>query len=502
MKIQALTVNPLTLADFYKYSHILMYPPKTERVFSTWTPRDMSKFAGNADGVVVFGVQAALMTLHEIWDTGFFGRPLNQVFGEFEHIYNTSLGTDVPPEWINAIHGLHALGHLPIEVRALSEGTLCPCKVPYLTITNVDPRFGWLTNFLETMLSTSLWLPASSATQTYYLRKLVNKYAVETGLSEDDMNFTLHDFSMRGMANIEAGMSSGAAHLLSSWGTDTISAFNYIKAYYNGELGEDYQAFSVPASEHSVMSAWGPDNERELFEWLLTERFPSGILSVVSDTWDLWKVIGEYLPGLRDTVMKRDGKLVIRPDSGDPVHILCGDPDGETEIEKKGAVEALWNIFGGVINQAGYKTLDPHIGLIYGDAINYTRAGEILKRLKAKGFAANNVVFGIGSYTYQYQTRDTFGFALKSTAAVVDGTYREIFKDPATDRDSVKKSQRGFVGVSDKLALIDKMSPEKYRSFNEHGLNALGVVYRDGQFLRVERYSDIRDRLWSEENHQ
>lgn len=190
----------------------------------------------------------------------------------------------------------------------------------------------------------------------------------------------------------------------------------------------------------------------------LLDLYPTGILSVVSDTWDLWKVCTEYLPRLKEQIITRDGKLVIRPDSGDPVDILCGfeNPDGlyhrnreiteRDKLEAKGVIELLWDVFGGTINGKGYKVLDPHIGAIYGDSITMDRAIQICDRLKAKGFASTNVVYGIGSYTYQYNTRDTFGFAMKATYGEVGGVGRNIFKDPITD-DGTKRSAKGLLMV-------------------------------------------------------
>jgi nicotinamide phosphoribosyltransferase len=221
--------------------------------------------------------------------------------------------------------------------------------------------------------------------------------------------------------------------------------------------------------------------------------YPSGFVSVVSDGYDFWDVIGRVIPSLKKDILARDGKLVIRPDSGDPVKIVCGDPEGKTLLERMGAVEALWVTFGGTLNDKGYRVLNPHIGLIYGDAITLRRAEEIVTRLKEKGFASSNVVFGIGSYTYQYNTRDTFGFALKSTLVVIDGKEIPIFKDPKTD-DGVKKSQKGRV-----IVMKDGNSFKAFDGFSlsdEISSDQLKEVYRDGKLLVEETFSDIRKRLW------
>jgi len=221
--------------------------------------------------------------------------------------------------------------------------------------------------------------------------------------------------------------------------------------------------------------------------------YPTGILSVVSDTWDLWKVLTDYLPQLKEEVLARDGKLVIRPDSGDPVDIICGETKelGGNEPKDKGVVELLWDIFGGTVNEQGFKVLDAHIGAIYGDSITTERAENICQRLHDKGFASTNVVLGIGSFTYQFNTRDTFGFAMKATSVVVNGERREIFKDPITD-DGVKKSAKGLIKVdlvNDEYVLVDQVSPAQE---NE---GELQVIYENGQFVNQVTLQEIRDRV-------
>jgi nicotinamide phosphoribosyltransferase len=231
---------------------------------------------------------------------------------------------------------------------------------------------------------------------------------------------------------------------------------------------------------------------------MISEVHPSGIVSIVSDGYDFWNVITRVIPALKDEIMARKGgpivdKVVIRPDSGDPVLIVCGDPNAEKDSPQyKGAVQCLWETFGGTMTPKGYKMLDSHIGLIYGDAITLKRADEIMSRLKGKGFASTNVVFGIGSYTYQYNTRDTFGMALKSTLCVINGIEKQIFKDPKTDT-GIKKSQKGRVIVlkngdslvySDGFGLYDIVKSDQLRE-----------VFRDGKLLIDENFSDIRKRI-------
>jgi len=259
-------------------------------------------------------------------------------------------------------------------------------------------------------------------------RKILDQYAAETSSTPEFVDFQGHDFSMRGMAGLEAAMLSAAGHLLSFKGTDTIPVLDFIEQYYSGNEADTLLGTSVAATEHSVMSMGTDTGELETFKRLITEVYPNGIVSIVSDTWDLWKVLTEYLPQLKKEVLARDGKVVIRPDSGDPVDIICGNPNGQHEAERKGVIELLWDTFGGMVNEKGYKELNSHIGAIYGDSITLEHAENICQRVKVKGFASTNVVLGIGSFTYQYNTRDTFGFAMKATYGEVAGKGRPFTK--------------------------------------------------------------------------
>jgi nicotinamide phosphoribosyltransferase len=238
----------------------------------------------------------------------------------------------------------------------------------------------------------------------------------------------------------------------------------------------------------------GQDDELSTFKRLITETYPKGIVSIVSDTWNFWKVINEYAPALKDEIFKRQGKVVFRPDSGDPIKIICGDSDAIAGTDKaKGAVECLWEHFGGFTNAAGFKELDHHVGLIYGDSITIERADTILARLKAKGFSASNVVFGVGSYTYQYATRDTFGMAVKSTYGEVNGIGREIFKDPITDS-GLKKSAKGLLKVfydqNGHLTFADQQT----WADTEDG--ELRTVFHGGSGLQIDTtLGEVRKRL-------
>lgn len=498
-------MNPLLLTDGYKTSHNRQYPPGTTLVYSNFTPRSNKYAPKGCDAVVVFGPQMVMMQLNEMFQKDFFDRPKDEVCGEMKRELSLYLGSDYD---VSHFEALHDLGYLPINVKALQEGTLAPIKVPVLTIYNTHPDFFWVTNYLETILSNLLWKPMTSATIAHQYRKVLTKWMLKTDKERDwFIDWQGHDFSMRGMDSIEAVISSGLGHLTSFSGTDSLPTIYGARKYYGTE---GFVAGSVPATEHSVMCAGKKEDEVETFRRLL-ETYPTGILSVVSDTWDLWKVCTEHVVTLKDEIMARDGKLVIRPDSGNPVDILCGyDPYKRTNIsdikfepkpEHKGVIELLWDVFGGTVNEQGYKVLDPHIGAIYGDSITIDRADEICSRLEAKGFASTNVVLGIGSFTYQYNTRDTFGFAMKATYVevmeqvdkhgVMSRVGREIFKDPITD-DGTKKSATGLLSVvpsNDGLKLVDKCD------WAHEMTGALKTIYLNGEFHNTTTFEEIRNRL-------
>lgn len=485
-------LNTMLLCDFYKIAHRSMYPEKTEVVYSTWTPR-ASRMKG-VDQVVAFGTQAFIKEyLIDYFHDNFFTWNKEEIVNTYKRVLKFTLG--VQDADTKHIEDLHDLGYLPLSIKALPEGTLVPLRVPMMTIQNTDPKFFWLTNYIETLASCELWQSATSATIAHEYRKILDKAALETVGNTDFVMFQGHDFSMRGMSSLESATASGMGHLLSFSGTDTIPAIQAAESLYNANIEKELVGTSIPATEHSIQCAYG--NDLEYLKRMMSVVHPNGFVSIVSDGYDFWDVIGNVLPKLKDIIMARSGgpvgdRVVIRPDSGDPVLIVCGDPDGATELERKGAVEALWDIFGGTMTEKGYKLLDSHIGLIYGDAITLNRAKEIMERLEAKGFASINVVFGIGSYTYQYNTRDTFGFALKSTLCVINGDEKQIFKDPKTDN-GIKKSQKGRVVVlkdGKSLKVVDGLTLK-----DEVKGDMLTEVFRDGKLLVDQTFSEIRLRL-------
>lgn len=483
-------MSAILLTDGYKLDHRRQYPEGTEYVYSNWTPRSCQYFPEAKDGVVVFGIQYFIKEyLLDRMNREFFNKPKDEAVAYFARRINTFLG----PNQVGTAHieALHDLGYLPIEIKALPEGTLCPIRVPALTFVNTKPEFFWLTNYFETLISTTLWLPMTSATSARLYKQELLRHARKTGFeSQPGLDFLCHDFSMRGMAGIEASIMSGMAHMTSFTGSETIPAIQAIEEYYGADVESELVAGTVPATEHSVMCAGGMEDEFGTFERLITETYPTGIVSIVSDTWDFWKVITDYLPRLKDTILARDGRVVIRPDSGDPVKIICGDPEADPNSpEYKGAYQLLGEIFGTTVNEKGYKVLDTHIGLIYGDSITLERQRQIYSQLEDKGFAATNLVLGIGSYTYQFKSRDSLGFAMKATWCQINGEAKEIFKNPKTDS-GMKKSLKGLIRVcQDELGglfAVDCVSKE------EEEKSLLQTVFKDGVIRKSYTLADIR----------
>ena len=511
-------ILPLTDTDAYKLDHRRQYPKGTTGVLSNFTNRGSR--IPRVTHVVNFGLQAFLKTwATDAWEP-FWAASEDEVAALYEEFTTSVLG----PNTIGSDHirALHKLGYLPLKFRALPEGALVPLRVPSFTVENTLPEFYWLVNYIETALSASVWQPSTSATTAYYFRKLLDDWALKTTGSTEGVQWQGHDFSFRGMAGIDAAAASGAGHLLSFTGSDNLNVVNFVNENYDGDNG--LILGSVPATEHSVMCAGGSDegDEQATYQRILDE-YPTGIVSVVSDTWDLWNVLTEILPNLKDQIMARDGKLVIRPDSGNPADILCGTApdlhltDDGVLVEKertpanKGVIELLWDLFGGETNEKGFKVLDSHIGAIYGDSIYYDRAEEIFSRLALKGFASTNVVFGVGSYTYQHVTRDTFASAIKATWVEINGEGKAIFKDPVTDN-GTKKSARGRIAVTwDTLSgtstsdyhLVDDSENEvdpKYTGSNLEGTDSdmLVKVWEDGKFIKYYSYAEVRENLHPE----
>lgn len=485
--------NPLSLCDFYKTDHRRQYPEGTTLVYNNFTPRT-SRVPG-VNHMVLFGLQYAIKEYFiDRFNKYFFQQPKDKVVGEYQQLMDYTLG----PGSINCDHigELHDLGYLPMLIKALPEGTKVPMGVPALTTVNTHPDFYWLTNYLETILSALLWKPCTSATTAGQFYDNFMHYARRTSDEIGFVPFQGHDFSFRGMSMLEDACVSGAAHLLYFDGTDTVPAIPFLEKYYGADKAKELIGTSVPATEHSVMSAGGDENEFDTYKRLLTKVYPHGIVSIVSDTYDFWNVVTDFIPRLKQDIINRGvnspspfNKFVVRPDSGDPVKIICGDPDADSEPERKGLVQCLWDTFGGTVNSKGYKQLHPSIGYIYGDSINIERQLGILGGLEKLGFSSTNGVLGIGSYTYQYVTRDTYGTVCKATYCEVNGKPREIFKTPKTG--GWKKSHRGLLRVNEDLTCSQQVT----KAEEKEGL--LVPVFKNGKLLKEYSLAEIRAKVRS-----
>lgn len=482
-------ISPLLLIDFYKAGHVSQYPSDVTQVWSNWTPRS-SRVDGQKT-VVHFGLQYFIKDyLMRRFTHGFFGVGLETVLKEYRQVIKTCLRIDNPK--VDHIEWLHQLGYLPIDIYSIPEGFSTPLNVPSMVITNTLPQAFWLPNYLETMLSMTLWKPSTSATTAQRFRKIGMKWAREAG--ETDFSFVdwqFHDFSMRGMSGLEDAILSGMGHLLSFSGTDSVPAIMAAREFYGADLSV---GGSVPATEHSVMCAGGDDCELETFRHLIEDVYPNGIVSVVSDTWDLWRVLIEYVPALKDKILARDGKLVIRPDSGDPVKIILGDPNASGPAQR-GVIALLADALG--VNTS--TRLIHKAGAIYGDSINEERAEAILRGLVEGGYSPYNQVFGVGSFTYEWRTRDTYGFAMKATAVRRNGIVIDIFKCPITDDPcNPKKSLRGIPAVYQGDRSRDEQ-PDYYVVDGSTPYNLdhceFRKVYSNGSLLIDDTFDQIRQRV-------
>lgn len=514
--------NAALLTDGYKLFHKDAYLDDINVVYSNYTSRN-GKYANiaNNEEVVFVGLQYFIKdVLLSEWQKKFFDLTKEEAVFELKQEIDVYLNTDYD---VSHLEALWDLGYLPIEIKALPEGVVVPYGVPPVTFRNTDKRFPWLSNYLETIFSTENWPIQTSATTARAYLKNVTKAFEETGGVKELIPFMCHDFSMRGMFGRHAAAMSGFGHICSFLGSDTLPTISFAKKYYNADSSVAPIMCSVPATEHSTStSAIIAMCEREGISKLeaevkyvrehLFKKVPTGILSHVSDSFDFFKFVTEGLPLLKDDIMARDGTFVIRPDSGDPVDILCGtggvrlengmyrvfsgDPSSSntkhkdvTEAEAKGLVELLWEQFGGSYTEKSYKLLDSHIGAIYGDSITLERQQQIIDRLKAKGFVPS-VVLGIGSYSYQYVTRDTHGSAVKCTWVDSDNGSVNVMKDPATDKK--KKSACGLLRVEledGKYVLYDQQTPEQEQQ------GELKTVFKDGELLVETSLEEIRQRL-------
>lgn len=456
------TNNIIFKTDGYKPSHWLQYPPKTKHVYSYIEAR-----SGRFKEVVAFGLQSIIkkhlegcqVTPEKIKEA----KEFYSVYFKNEKIFNVD-------GW-NYILNKYK-GFLPIEIKAIPEGSVIPPSNVLVTVINTDPNLFWLTNYIETVMM-QLWYPITVATLSRHIKKIIKKYLEETMDNKELIDlilpWKLHDFGFRGVSSMESSEIGGAAHLINFQGTDTISAILFAKHFYNA----DTSIFgSIPAAEHSTITSWGQENEEKAIKNML-DKFPDGYVAIVSDSFNIFNVCENMLgKTLKNQILGRKGVVVCRPDSGKI-------PDIITTV-----LGTLGNKFGYSTNSLGFKILPPQIRIIQGDGVNDYSIEEILYSMKKYGWSAENITFGMGGALLQKVDRDTLGFAMKCSYIETEDGSREVFKDPITDIG--KKSKRG------KLKLIKENNTFSTTKIDDPREDCLETVFLNGHLIKEETFENIR----------
>jgi len=455
------TQNIILNIDSYKASHYLQYPPQTEYVSSYIESRG-GKYANG----VFFGLQIFLKA--------YLAKPITAAnIDEAEAILSAHGLPFCRKNWEYIL--CEHCGHLPLKIQAAPEGYVIPAQNVLCQVMNTDPKCYWLTSYIETAMLRAVWYPMTVATISWHCRQVIYKYLKQTSDHTDSIDFKLHDFGARSVSSYESAAIGGLAHLVNFKGTDTVPALTAARDYY----GEPMAGFSIPASEHSTMTAWGKGCEKDAYENMLsTFAGKEKTVAVVSDSYNIWRAIDEiWGEELRAKVENNGGTIVIRPDSGDPIR---------TTLE---VIERLMEKFGYTINKKGYRMLPDCIRVIQGDGVDVESLENILQTLKNNKISTENVAFGMGGALLQKLNRDTMRFAMKTSLACVDGKWRDVFKDPVTD--SGKRSKRG------RLALI-KTVDGGYTTIREENLdhqhNHLQMVFENGKIIKDWPFNEVRRR--------
>jgi len=477
----------MLLSDTYKQTHFRMYPAGLTKLVSYWVPR--RSMLKNQNKMIFFGLQAFIEEyLIDYFNKNFFKLSEDEVVKQYTDSMDIQIGRLNYD--LEGIVALHSLGYLPLEIRALPEGTLVPMGVPCIEITNTDERFAWVTQWIECILQVELWKPCCHATIGHMYREIAD-YWYEKTTDGLPANMACADFGMRGMSCMDEAARCSASWLLSFNKTSTIPAINYIDKYYDADCKNYGIGIGAVSTEHAVMGAnFAIDGDEVTFiRRLLNDLYPNTSFSMVSDTYDYWNLVNNLLPMVKDDVLKHNGKLLIRPDSGDIIDISVR------------TVEKLWEIFGGTVNNKGYKVLNPHIGIIYGDGCTLSNVNTIWKELEKRGFAANNIAYGVGAFCFSaivedgrmvVVTRDTFGIAMKATYGVIDGKKLMIFKDPKTDTSHLKKSHKGCCRVYEENGEL-KCEDQLLDMADD---TLLTTVFKNGKLTREDTFVTIRQRMY------
>ncbi len=453
-----ITDNLLLLSDSYKVSHYKQYPKKTEKVYSYFESR-----GGMFPETVFFGLQYYLDT--------YLTKPITrEMIDEAEDYFTKHFGTDqlfYKEGWEHILKEHD--GYLPVVIKAAPEGTVVKTHNVLMTIENTDPKCFWLTNYLETILS-QVWYGTTVATLSREMKKLIKGYLEKTG-DPNLVDFKLHDFGFRGVSSIESAGVGGCAHLINFMGTDTLAATVVARKHYHCDMA----GFSIPASEHSTITAWGQSGELDAYRNMIEQYGDNPIYACVSDSYDIYRACKNYWGDkLKDEVLNAKGTLVIRPDSGTPhkVVIKCLDILGEQ--------------FGFSINDKGFKVLNPKVRVIQGDGIDYEETRKILYTMEQNGWSADNIAFGMGGGLLQKLNRDTQKFAFKCSSAIVAGQEIDVFKCPITDDGKRSKSGR--------MSLIKKDGSLTTVKGSDNEKDILTKVYENGRILKRYEFAEIRER--------
>lgn len=453
--------NIILLSDSYKMSHWKQYPPGTEKVYSYFESR-----GGKFDYTVFFGLQYFIKEyLEGVVVT-------NKMIDEAKEMIDGHLGPGLFNEkgWRYIANELG--GKLPVEIKAVPEGTVIPVKNVLMTIENTDPKCFWLTNFLETLGVQICWYMTTVATLSRECKKIIMKYLHETG-DPEGIGFKLHDFGFRGVSSVESAGIGGCAHLVNFMGTDTVQALRIARNYYS----EPVAGFSIPAAEHSTITSWGKENEVKAFENMLVQFKDNPLVAVVSDSYDIYHAC-EHLWGeeLKEQVLAHEGTIIIRPDSGNPIEVI-----GKV-------LEILGRKFGTTTNEKGYKVLDPHVRVIQGDGVNIDSIGEILESMKQAGWSADNIAFGMGGALLQGVNRDTQEFAFKCSNITINGKDQGVFKQPVTS--DMKVSKKGRLS----LIRVEGAHGSGYTTVSPNDADILQTVFLNGELTNEVKFDTIRQR--------
>jgi nicotinamide phosphoribosyltransferase len=463
------THNLLLLADAYKYSHYKLYAPGTTKIYSYLESR-----GGMFNETVFYGLHYFLKEYLE-------GQAFTKEnIDEAEEILNGVFGRKGVFKRENFDYILDKYnGRLPIRIKAVPEGAAVPVKNVLMTIENTDPNCFWLTNFLETLLM-QVWYPSTVATLSREIRKTVEHYFELTAddTSKSSIDFVLNDFGFRGVSSVESAGLGGSAHLINFMGSDTVYASAFAKKYYDAKK---VYGMSVPATEHSIMTLKGAEGEKEIFDYVLN-AYPDGILSCVSDSYNIFNAVGElWGKEFKDKIMQRNGTLVIRPDSGDPIQTLLK------------VFEMLFDRFGFTINSKGYRVLPRQVRVIQGDGIDYESIQLIYETLTTKGISAENLLLGMGGALLQKVNRDTQKFALKCSYAEVNGEKVNVQKSPTEMNEQGELVKSFKTSKAGRLKLIQTETGLKTISGNERGEDILETVFENGEIKKTHTFEEIRE---------